>query len=89
MATSWGKKSSSLYTVGRKLEDGAMYIIDLEDLCPAGVLVRAYKQETSDRYTLSVSEGEVSRRTCIQMRRESARVCVCVLLANTQSRRSS
>jgi len=63
MTTSWGKKSSSLYTVGRKLEDGAMYIIDLEDMCPAGVLVRAYKQETSDRYTLSVSEGEVSWRT--------------------------
>lgn len=59
MTTSWAKKSASLHTVGRKLEDGAMYIIDLEDMCPAGILVQAYKQETSDRYTLSVSEGEV------------------------------
>lgn len=58
--TPWAKKSASLYTVGRKLEDGAMYILDLEDMYPAGVLVQAYKQETSDRYTLSVSEGEVS-----------------------------
>eukprot|EP00903_Cladosiphon_okamuranus_P018618 g17138.t1 len=60
MTTSWAKKSASLHTVGRKLEDGAMYIIDLEDLFPAGVLVQAYKQETSDRYTLSVSEGELA-----------------------------
>lgn len=59
MTTSWAKKSASLHTIGRKLEDGAMYIIDLEDMCPAGVLVQAYKQETSARYTLSVSEGEV------------------------------
>lgn len=59
MTTSWGKKSASLHTIGRKLEDGAMYIIDLEDMCPAGVLVQAYRQETSDRYTLSVSESEV------------------------------
>lgn len=66
MATSWAKKSAALHTVGRKLEDGAMYIIDLEDMCPAGVLVQAYKQETSDRYTLSVSEGEVrSERACL------------------------
>ncbi|CAM9982601.1 unnamed protein product [Ectocarpus sp. 6 AP-2014] len=57
--TPWAKKSASLYTVGRKLEDGAMYILDLEDMYPAGVLVQAYKQETSDRYTLSVSEGEM------------------------------
>ncbi|CAM9154897.1 unnamed protein product [Ectocarpus sp. 12 AP-2014] len=57
--TPWAKKSASLYTVGRKLEDGAMYILDLEDMYPAGVLVQAYKQETSDRYTLSVSEGEL------------------------------
>lgn len=61
MATSWQKKLASMHTVGRKLEDGAMYIIDLEDMTPAGVLVQAYKQESSDRYTLSVSEGEVSR----------------------------
>lgn len=60
-ATSWRKKLASLHTVGRKLEDGAMYIIDLEDMSPAGILVQAYKQETSDRYTLSVSEGEVGR----------------------------
>lgn len=59
MATSWRKKLSPLHTVGRKLEDGAMYIIELEDMSPAGVLVQAYKQETSDRYTLSISEGEV------------------------------
>lgn len=66
MTTSWLKKSPSLHTVGRKLEDGAMYIIDLEDMCPAGVLVQAYKQETSDRYTLSVSEGEVrSASACL------------------------
>ncbi|CAM9715828.1 unnamed protein product [Pylaiella littoralis] len=61
MATSWRKKLSPLHTVGRKLEDGAMYIIELEDMSPAGVLVQAYKQETSDRYTLSISEGELSR----------------------------
>lgn len=70
MTTSWRKKLASLHSVGRKLEDGAMYIIDLEDMCPAGVLVQAYKQETSDRYTLSVSEGEVGRgETCSEKRR--------------------
>lgn len=61
MTSPWGKKLSSLYTVGRKLGDGGMYIVDLEDMCPAGVLVQAYKQDSSDRYTLSVSEGEVRR----------------------------
>ncbi|CAM9981629.1 unnamed protein product [Scytosiphon promiscuus] len=61
MTTSWGKKSASLHTIGRKLEDGAMYIVDLEDMCPAGVLVQAYRQETSDRYTLSVSESELAK----------------------------
>ena len=57
--TGWGKKSASLHTVGRKLGDGATYIVDLEDMCPAGVLIEAYNRETSDRYTLSVSEREV------------------------------
>lgn len=49
-----------------------MYIIDLEDMCPAGVLVQAYKQETSDRYTLSVSEGEVRpERACLVSSQEA------------------
>lgn len=48
-----------MYTVGRKLGDGSMYIIDFDDLAPAGILIQAYKQDTSDRYTLSVSESEV------------------------------
>lgn len=63
--TLWGKTRASLLTVGRKLEDGAMYIIDVQDACPAGVLIQAYKQETSDRYTLSVTEGEVKRMLTI------------------------
>lgn len=56
---SWEKKPAAIYTVGRKLGDGGMYIVDLDDMAPAGVLIQAYKQDTSERYTLSVSEGEV------------------------------
>lgn len=66
--SAWGKKAASLHTVGRKLGDGATYIVDLEDMCPAGVLIKAYNRETSDRYTLSVSEKEVRRNATKRQR---------------------
>ena len=56
----WTKKLTPIFSVGRKLKDDGMYVIDLEDLYPAGILVLASNQATSERYTLSVSEGEVS-----------------------------
>lgn len=59
MSCTWEKKSTAIYSAGRKLGDGGMYIIDLDDMASTGVLVQAYKQETSERYTLSVSEKEV------------------------------
>lgn len=55
----WGKKLTLLFSIGRKLEDGGMYVVDLHDVYPAGILVQAYNQATSHRYTLSVSEKEV------------------------------
>lgn len=50
----------SIYTVVRKLGDGEMYVVALDDMAAAGILVQAYKQATSERYTLSVSEREVN-----------------------------
>ncbi|CAM9290784.1 unnamed protein product, partial [Choristocarpus tenellus] len=61
LAMSWKKKSSAIYTVGRKLGDDGMYIVDLFDMSPAGILIRAYNQENSARYTSSPSEGELAR----------------------------
>ncbi|CAM9857556.1 unnamed protein product [Discosporangium mesarthrocarpum] len=56
----WEKKSTAFYTVGRKLRDNGMYIVELFDMSPAGILVQAYNQEVSARYTLSPSEGELA-----------------------------
>lgn len=49
----------SLYTLGRELDDGCMYILSAIDLEPAGVLVQAYNQENSEVLTLPVSESQV------------------------------
>ena len=52
-------RNRSLYTLGRELDEGAMYILSVIDLEPAGVLVQAYNQENSEELTLPVSESQV------------------------------
>ena len=49
----------SIFTQARKLGDDGTFIITVQDLDPAGVLVRAYNQETSIEYTLQVREHEL------------------------------
>ena len=42
---------------GKKLADGDMYIITIIDLEPAGVLVKAYNQNSGTTFTLSPTEN--------------------------------
>ena len=52
-------RRSSLYTVGRQLDDETMYILSVIDLEPAGVLIHAYNQANSEELTMPVSEAQV------------------------------
>ena len=51
--------NTAIYSTGRKLSDDDFYIISLYDVEPNGILVKAYNQEHSFEYALSVSEQEV------------------------------
>ncbi|GMH58397.1 hypothetical protein TrRE_jg8771 [Triparma retinervis] len=44
---------------GKKLSDESLYVINIIDLEPAGLLVKAYNQETNAEYYLSPSEGQL------------------------------
>ncbi|GMI00968.1 hypothetical protein TrST_g1776 [Triparma strigata] len=52
-------KKASVFTHGKKLSDGDMYIITIIDLEPAGLLVKAYNQSSNAEYTLSPTEGQI------------------------------
>ena len=49
----------SLLTLGKKLQDGNLYLISIHDLEPSGLIVHAYDQSNSREYVLPVSEYEV------------------------------
>lgn len=75
---SWDRNTGAVCTVGRRLGDGEMYIIDVHDMAAAGLLIRAYNQGTSQRHTLTVSEAEVKKQaykpqsTCSALLRSSS-----------------
>jgi hypothetical protein len=50
----------SLVTLGKKLQDGNLYVISVYDVEPSGIIVHAYDQMNSKEYTLPVSEFEVT-----------------------------
>lgn len=50
----------SLLTLGKKLQDGNLYVLSVYDVEPSGVIVHAYDQTNSKEYTLPISEYEVS-----------------------------
>lgn len=50
----------ALYTCGRKLQDGNVYLISFFDVEPSGVIVQAYDQTHSKEFILPISEEEVS-----------------------------
>jgi hypothetical protein len=50
----------SLLTLGKKLQDGNLYVLSVYDVEPSGVIIHAYDQTNSKEYTLPVSEYEVS-----------------------------
>jgi hypothetical protein len=50
----------SLLTLGKKLQDGNLYVISVYDVEPSGIIVHAYDQMNSKEYTLPVSEFEVT-----------------------------
>mmetsp|Transcript_4461 Transcript_4461/g.8999 ORF Transcript_4461/g.8999 Transcript_4461/m.8999 type:complete len:161 (+) Transcript_4461:77-559(+) len=52
-------KKASVFTHGKKLSDESLYVINIIDLEPAGLLVKAYNQETNAEYFLSPSEGQL------------------------------
>ncbi|GMI16893.1 hypothetical protein TrLO_g1720 [Triparma laevis f. longispina] len=52
-------KKASVFTHGKKLADGSMYIITIIDLEPAGLLIKAYNQSSNAEYTLSPTEGQI------------------------------
>jgi len=52
-------KKAAIYTVGRQLNDGDMYIFSVFDLEPAGLLIRAYCATTSKEITTAPSESEI------------------------------
>eukprot|EP00614_Pseudopedinella_elastica_P015646 CAMPEP_0172586852 /NCGR_PEP_ID=MMETSP1068-20121228/6087_1 /TAXON_ID=35684 /ORGANISM="Pseudopedinella elastica, Strain CCMP716" /LENGTH=160 /DNA_ID=CAMNT_0013381733 /DNA_START=17 /DNA_END=499 /DNA_ORIENTATION=- len=54
-------RKAAIYTVGRQLNDGEMYIFSLYDLEPAGILIRAYCQSTSSEQTTSPTENELEK----------------------------
>jgi len=49
----------SIFTQARKLGDDGTFIITVQDLDPAGVLIRAYNQDTSVEYSLQAREHEL------------------------------
>ena len=49
----------ALYTCGRKLQDGNLYLISVFDVEPSGVIIQAYDQTHSKEFILPVSEEEV------------------------------
>ena len=49
----------SLLTIGKKLQDGNLYVLSIYDLEPSGLIVSAYDQTNSKEYILPVSEHEV------------------------------
>eukprot|EP00518_Triparma_eleuthera_P003973 CAMPEP_0182465040 /NCGR_PEP_ID=MMETSP1319-20130603/8965_1 /TAXON_ID=172717 /ORGANISM="Bolidomonas pacifica, Strain RCC208" /LENGTH=160 /DNA_ID=CAMNT_0024664717 /DNA_START=42 /DNA_END=524 /DNA_ORIENTATION=- len=53
-------KKASVFTHGKKLADGDMYIITIIDMEPAGLLVKAYNQSSNAEYTLSPTESQIS-----------------------------
>ena len=50
----------SLLTIGRKLQDGNLYLLSIHDLEPSGLIVHAYDQTNSKEYILPISESEVN-----------------------------
>ena len=50
----------SLLTVGKKLQDGNLYVMSIYDLEPSGLIVHAYDQRNSKEYMLPLSEHEVN-----------------------------
>jgi len=51
----------SLLTIGKKLQDGNLYVLSIYDLEPSGLIVNAYDQTNSKEYILPVSEHELAR----------------------------
>ncbi len=49
----------SLLTLGKKLQDGNLYVLSVYDVEPSGVIIHAYDQTNSKEFTLPVSEHEV------------------------------
>jgi hypothetical protein len=52
---------AALYTAGRKLSGGTVFLVSVFDLEPSGVIVHAYNQINSAEYLLPVSEADLSR----------------------------
>ena len=52
-------KKNAVLTKTRQLSDGESYIISVNELAPAGLLVKAYQQSTSAELILNVSETEI------------------------------
>ena len=52
---------AALYTAGRKLQGGTIYLVSVFDLEPSGIICHAYNQISSKEYLLPVSETELSR----------------------------
>lgn len=50
----------SLLTLGKKLQDGNLYLLSVYDLEPSGIIIHAYDQLNSKEYTLPISEFEVN-----------------------------
>lgn len=49
----------AVYTQGRKLSDGKLYIMSVYDCAVAGLLVKAYYQSDAVEYTLSPTNPEL------------------------------
>ena len=68
---------------GKKLSDESLYVINIIDLEPAGLLVKAYNQETNAEYYLSPSEGQLKDAGLTRSEEDLTKVrmdgvCVCV-----------
>eukprot|EP00600_Ochromonadales_sp_CCMP1393_P001637 CAMPEP_0174981836 /NCGR_PEP_ID=MMETSP0004_2-20121128/16124_1 /TAXON_ID=420556 /ORGANISM="Ochromonas sp., Strain CCMP1393" /LENGTH=162 /DNA_ID=CAMNT_0016233651 /DNA_START=110 /DNA_END=598 /DNA_ORIENTATION=+ len=50
----------SLLTIGKKLQDGNLYLLSIYDLEPSGVIIHAYDQIASKEYILPVGEAELA-----------------------------
>lgn len=55
----------SLLTLGKKLNDGNLYLLSVHDLEPSGIIVHAYDQLNSKEYILPITEFEV--RMCLSL----------------------